>query len=208
MEEYWNKEWSNNKIDEYIKYIRPDFTPRFFEIFSKYNIKNVCDAACGFGTYSIMLNNRGFEVSGFDIAENSVNLTKNMLKHFKLPNDDYKTCSITDISFKDEAFDAVVAHAVIDHLSKKSACTALNELYRITKQGGLIYLSFDCLEEDDLNLAHEILEDGSFLYTDKSRDGLLFNHYTNEDIEKLLLGKQQIYFNTTKRGDREVILKK
>lgn len=155
-----------------------------------------------------MLRQHGYNVDGFDISENSVTLTKNILNEFNFQCGDYKVCSLTNIDFEDNKFDAVIAHAVMDHLSTFDAEKALNELYRIVKENGLIYISFDCLEEDDLELEHTVLEDGSFLYTDESRNGLLFKYYTDEDINKLVKEKEQIYFNITRRGDREIILRK
>ncbi len=208
MNEYWDNEWKNAEISEYEKYINPNGNPKFFDIFKKHNISYVCDAACGFGAYSVMLNNSGYKTAGFDISEHSVNLTKDILKHFGCNNDNYKVCSITNIDFDDESFDAVAAHAVIDHLSAEDAKRALDEIFRITRKEGLIYISFDGIEEDDINMAHEVLEDGSFLYSDESRKGLLFKHYSEDDIRKLISGKEQVYFNITKKGDREFILKK
>ncbi len=70
----------------------------------------------------------------------------------------------------------------------------------------MIYISFDGIEEDDLNLKHEVLEDGSFLYSDNSRNGLLFRYYLDEDIDNLIIGRNKIYFNVTPRGDREIII--
>lgn len=208
MNEYWDKEWKASTVSEYKKYINPNGKPKFFDIFIENKINYVCDAACGFGAFSVMLSNNGFVVSGFDVSKYSVNLTKNMLENFNCSYEDYKTCSITDIYFNDETFDAVVAHAVIDHLSSIDAKIALDELFRITKKHGLIYLSFDRLEDDDIELEHVILEDGSFLYSDESRDGLLFKYYTEEDIKNLIQGKEILYYNTTSKGDREVVLRK
>ena len=208
MSEYWNVEWKDATVSEYKKYINPNGRPKFFDIFKEYNIRYVCDAACGFGAYSVMLNNNGFHTAGFDVSENSVNLTKSMLLHFNCPNDEYKVCNITDIDFDDEIFDAVVAHAVIDHLSVNDAKKALEELYRITKKNGLIYLSFDGIEGDDISLEHQVLEDGSFLYHDESRNGLLFKYYLEKDINNLIIGRNKVYYNITSKGDREVIIKK
>ncbi len=208
MSEYWNSEWKYATVSEYKKYINPNGRPKFFDIFKEYNISYVCDVACGFGAYSVMLNNNGFHTAGFDVSENSINITKSMLNHFHYPNDNFKVCSITDIDFDDEIFDAIVAHAVIDHLSAEDAKKAIDELFRITKKNGLIYISFDGIEDDDINLAHEVLKDGSFLYSDESRNGLLFKYYTEDDIKNLIKGREQIYYNITSKDDREVILRK
>lgn len=206
MNEYWNEVWSNPNIKEYIGYAKNYATrkPEFLEIFKLHDIKSVCDAACGFGAYGVMLAKNGYEVSGFDISANSIHLTQRIMKELNCSFVEYKVCDITGIEYNDASFCAAVAHAVIDHISFAAAKTALNELYRILRSGGLLYLSFDPLSEEDVSKKHELLEDGSRVY----EDGLLFRHYTDDDIHILLNGRNVIYKHTNPRGDREYVLQK
>lgn len=207
---YWEKLWQTEDGDELARYLRGhmESSPAFLEVFRRRRVFSVCDAACGFGAYSAMLSANGYRVSGFDVAASSVALTKKLLAHVGLESGEYKMCDICDIAFPDASFDAAVAHAVIDHLSAERAKTALNELFRIVKKGGIVYLSFDPLEEDDLTQPHEVLPDGSFLYTRGDMDGLLFRHYSDDDIDCLFSGFDIVYQNETPRGEREFILQK
>lgn len=207
-DDYWDSVWAGEKVEDYKKYINPDYPYKFIEIFKQNNILNICDAACGFGKFSAVCSKNNFKVSGFDVSENAVNLTKAMLEELKLKYIEFKVCSMMDIQFETGSFDGVVAHAVIDHFKTEDAQKALSELLRITKENGLICLSFDGIEEDDLNLFHEVLEDGSFKYTDESRNGLIFKYYTDEDIYRLIAGKEILFFNKYKSGTREVIIRK
>lgn len=208
MNSYWKNVWSGTEAKEYRKYINLNYNYKFLDIFKKNNISCVCDAACGFGKYSTVCSKNNFKVSGFDISEEAVSLTKHILKEFNLQYDDFRVCSITDIQYQDESFDGVIAHAVIDHFTAVEAIKVLKELFRITKKNGLIYLSFDGLEDDDIKMSHEVLEDGSFKYLDDSRKDLIFKYYTNDDIYELVKGKEIVCFNTTESGEREVILRK
>lgn len=208
MDSFWESVWAGEKVEDYKRYISLNHDCKFIDIFRQNNILNVCDAACGFGRYSAILSSNGFRVSGFDISESSVNLTKDMLNEFNLKFADFCVCSITDIVYEDESFDGLVAHSVIDHLTSAEAIKALNELFRIVKENGLIFLSFDSLEDDDISMDHEVLEDGSFKYTNGSRKDMIFKYYTDEEINKLILGRKVLYFNTSKNGEREIILKK
>lgn len=206
MEEYWNGIWSNADIAKYISYVKGYVTwkPDFMKIFVEHGVKIVCDAACGFGAYSVMLAKNGFDVCGFDVSNEAVQLTRQILQKFSCAVGEYKTCSITNIKFDNSSFDAVVAHAVIDHLSWESAKIALEELFRIIKSGGLLYLSFDPMGEDDERRTHKKCPDGSRVY----EDGLLFRHYTDEDICLLINGRNVIWSNTNTRGEREFVLQK
>lgn len=208
MNDYWESVWAGEEVKDYKKYINFNYNCKLIDIFKQNNISYVCDAACGFGKYSAILSKNGFKVSGFDVSEGSVNLTKDMLIELNLNFINFCVCSITDISYQDECFDGVIAHSVIDHLITMDAVKALDELFRITKKNGLIYISFDGLEEDDVKLNHEVLEDGSFKYLDGHRKGMIFKNYTNEEIKELTADKEILYFNTKQNGERELILRK
>lgn len=205
---YWDDMWQGWKIEDYKKYINLNYNYKFVDIFRKNNVETICDAACGFGKFSAICSKNNFTISGFDISGEAVNLTKAMLKEFNLKINEFKVCSLTEIDYEDESFDGAIAHAVMDHLKKAEAVKALNELLRIVKKNGLIYFSFDGIEDDDLNLSHRVLEDGSFEYTDESRKGMIFRHYTNDDIAELFNGHDIILFEEAKNGVRNVIIRK
>jgi SAM-dependent methyltransferase len=206
MNNYWDNIWCNPDVNKYIGYVKGylSWKPKFMEIFTQYGVKKVCDAACGFGAYSVMLAKNGFNVSGFDISVESVYLTQNIMEKFDCAFDEYKVCGITKINYDDESFCAVAAHAVIDHVPLADVRLALAEMFRVLSPGGLLYITFDPLNDEDEGKKHDILADGSRLY----EDGLLFRHYTNDDINMLLNNKKTLYSNTNTRGEREYVLQK
>ncbi|MFZ5354864.1 MAG: class I SAM-dependent methyltransferase [Bacillota bacterium] len=205
---FWENVWAESEAKDYKKYINLGSNYKFIDIFKENNISHVCDAACGFGKYSAICSSNSFKVSGFDISERSVDLTKTMLEDLNLQVGSYIVCSITDIKYEDECFDGVIAHAVIDHLTFQEANNALNELFRITKKNGLIYLSFDGFEDEDKRFRYEVLEDGSFKYIDEARRGMIFRYYTNDEILTFIKDRNLLYFYAKLNGEREVILRK
>ena len=209
--EYWDKCWRNEDVGELKRYLAR-YRHRENEIvklFRANGVKRVCDAACGFGAYSLLFASCGFEVEGFDISETSVEVTRSLLTEYGIDTSAYKEADILDTGYAAETFDAVTAHAVLDHLTYADAEKALHELYRITKENGLIFLSFDGMEEEDEAKQHVVLEDGSFRYVgNDSRCGLIFHYYTDEDITKLLCGRKREYEKITERGERLIVLRK
>ncbi|MCM1191466.1 MAG: class I SAM-dependent methyltransferase [Butyrivibrio sp.] len=207
--QYWDSVWDKNDIEEYRQYIKGYEHIKNSEVFEfqKHNCRIVCDAACGFGANSLTLKSNGFDVWGFDISENAVWITKELLKPYGIRTGQFKTASLLNTGYPDNFFDAVAVRAALDHLRAEEFTPALDELQRITKENGLLYASFDPLEQDDTELAHIVLEDGSFLYTDESREGLLFRYYSDEEIQKAFQNYEILNFETDARGNRHVVIK-
>ena len=200
---YWEKCWQDEDSEELYKYLEGYFklNSREIDIFKEHNIVNVCDAACGFGAYSLAFASNGFNVSSFDISESAVETTISGLKRYGLDVSGVKVASILDTGYADDTFDGVVAHAVLDHLTLDDAKRALTELTRITVPNGLILLSFDIPEDEDLTEAHITLGDGTMQYTSKGRDGMLFRPYDRDRISELLHGYKIVY--QAEKGKRE-----
>ena len=71
---FWEKCWSKENIDALLPYLEKYNNSKSDEIdfFQKEDIKSVCDAACGFGAYTLALASNGFTVKAFDISEGEV----------------------------------------------------------------------------------------------------------------------------------------
>ncbi|MEA5040103.1 MAG: class I SAM-dependent methyltransferase [Clostridiaceae bacterium] len=207
---FWETLWQREDTERLTTYLRGWQTASmgFLEIFKAHGVKSVCDAACGFGAMSLMLERNGFQVAGFDLSAASAALTGELLDRFGVRHGEYKAGDILDIPYNSAAFDGVVAHSVIDHLGMSDGRRALSELDRIIRPGGLIYLSFDAPEPEDESLPHETLEDGSYLYTTGERAGMLFHPYTDQEIAALCAGRRMILQGVNQRREREVILQK
>lgn len=206
---FWDEVWNKKDIEEYRQYLTKyeNISNRMTDVFHENGCKVICDAACGFGANSLVLLQNGFEVYGFDIAENSVWITTHLLDSYGIKSEQYKKASLLDTGYPDHFFDAVAVRDALDHVSVSDCKIALQELRRITKKNGLLYASFDQLEEDDLELEHTILEDGSFLYQDENRKGMLFHYYKDEELKQLFANNTLLYMGTDRRGSREFIIK-
>lgn len=207
---YWERCWKEEDPTELCKYqdMYYQMKSREIEIFKEHHVINVCDAACGFGAYTLAFASHGFQVHSFDISETAVKITANGLQKYGLSAANVKLANILDTGYADETFDGVIAHAVLDHLLVKDAQKALNELLRITVPGGLIFLSFDNAEEDDFTEKHLTLKDGTMQYTDGARKGMLFHPYDQEQIRNLIKNNHVIHEEYHSPREKKVILKK
>lgn len=209
-ETFWDDCWKQENPEKLYTYLDGyfQFKDRMIDIFKEHHVKTICDAACGYGAYSLVFASNGFHVKSFDISPFAAEITRRGLEKSGITAD-VKAASIFSTGYEDEAFDGVVADSVLDHMTTADAQKALTELYRITRPGGLILVSFDTPEESDREMAHEVLADGSLLYADNTpRAGMIFHPYGREEIDLLLSGKSAIYEHTNRKGEQIRIFKK
>lgn len=205
---YWDTVWDKKDVEEYRQYILgyQNIDNGMVREFLKHNCRIVCDAACGFGANSMILLSHGFDVWGFDFSEDAVWITKELLEPYGIQKEQFKTASLFRTEYPSHFFDAVAVRAALDHLCVDEFWRALREMKRITKENGLLYASFDPLEQDDLKLGHRVLDDGSFLYTDESRKGLLFHYYSDEEIQEAFRCYKILDWETDARGSRHLVI--
>lgn len=207
---YWERCWKEENPTELYEYLGAYYKTKREEIdvFKAHHVRKVCDAACGFGAYSLAFASNGFQVYSFDISDTAVEITKTGLKRYGLESDTVKVASILDTGYADSFFDGVIVHAVIDHLTSEDANAALKELLRITKLNGLVLITFDIAEEEDYEEEHTTFEDGTMEYIKGSRQGMLFRPYDWDMIEDFLKDHPIIYRGEKAKRERIVILKK
>lgn len=207
---YWENCWNEEDVSELFGYLKAyeKLNSEEIELFRQHKLKKICDAACGFGAYSLAFFSNGFETYGFDISAKAVEIARMGLESYGVDPANYKVASITDTGYEDEAFDGVVAHAVIDHLTFELAEKAVNELLRITAKGGLVLLSFDMAEQEDYETEHILLADGSMEYTDGSRKGMIFRPYDWEKINILLKDRKIISKCVNQKNEKMVVIQK
>lgn len=208
-QELWESRWKSSIGTNYTAYLEC-FNKKqdpIIELFKRYNVHHVCDAACGFGAYSLMLASNGFGVEGFDISPTSVEITKSLLQKYGIDTSKYKVASVLEPGYN-EQFDAVTAISVLDHMCISEARKALEALLRIVKPSGIVVVSFDSLDNEDLELPHDIMEDGSLRYANGPRNGMVFHFYSTSELESWLSAYAIILSYTNDRGERFFALQK
>lgn len=207
---YWERCWQGEDQDDLMRYLAAyaNLKSEVIDIFKEHKVRKVCDAACGFGAYSLAFASNGFIVSGFDISPTAVQITQQGLKSYGLDGADHKVASILDTGYMSETFDGVVAHAVIDHLTTAEAGKAIEELLRITAAGGLVMISFDTAEPEDYSYSHEMLEPGTMLYKEGDRSGMVFHPYEWDEIDRLFRDCHIIYRIQNSKNEKILIIKK
>ncbi|MFH1187353.1 MAG: methyltransferase domain-containing protein [bacterium] len=96
----------------------------------------VLDLGCGPGLDAEMFAREGFGVIGVDFSEKMIGLAKG-----RVDSAEFKVMNVKKLDFEDESFDAVWANAILLHIFKKDISLVLNEVFRVLKKGGVLYVS-------------------------------------------------------------------
>ena len=111
-----------------------------FRNFSASPGQRILDAGCGTGVVSRYLAKKFAEVEivGCDLSDLRVQAAKN--KSSELKNVHFSSENLTHLSFHDAVFDHVVCRYVLEHLSPENVLKVLNELKRVLKPGGRVFI--------------------------------------------------------------------
>jgi len=110
----------------------------------------VLDLGCGTGFTSFLLNKVGLEVEGADVDINNPEkidefkrikgLQMDIWEKLKNNNLKFRYYDGVKLPFKENNFDAVVAHAVIEHIPPKNYLKVIREINRVLKPNGKFYI--------------------------------------------------------------------
>lgn len=191
--QFWEQSWKSidrERISSYAKNFdtKEDAIINFLK---QQGSNHICDAGCGCGLYSLKLVRYGLSVSGFDIAEDAVLLTKKLLSENGYPANGFKQADILSTGYADCCFDAVVARDVVDHMPIIHGIQAVKELSRIVRPGGCVVLTLDAADDEYESEPHEINENGDYLFIQGKWSGMVFHPYSPREIKKLTAGLNQ-----------------
>lgn len=174
---------------------------------------------CGAGGYdpklAFFLEN-GFDVHGIDISEEQINDSKEYSTENNIELNIIKG-DMRNIPFEDNSFGFVYSYNSIFHLSKKDSGLAINEIYRVLKVGGLLYLNFLSIDDRWYDKSEES-EPGEIV-TKEGDEHYLHSYYEDNEpdsyfdkFEIIYKEKTHIqtgnYYNTRRSCILEYIVKK
>lgn len=109
---------------------RPEFQ-KFVELISN---KDILDLGCGSGDHSLYFKELGLNVTCID-------LSKEMIKLCKEKGLNAQIMDIENLRFNNNSFDGIWAVTSLLHIPKKNMKNVINNLYKILKKDGVLYVS-------------------------------------------------------------------
>lgn len=131
------------------------------------------DIGCGDGRDAGWLSSQDFKVRGYDASSDLISLAR---KHH--PDIEFKEATLPKLSEITETFENVLCETVIMHLPVAEVQNAIQSLKRITRTGGVIYLSWRVTEEKDV----------------RSPDGRLYSAFAPELVMKNFSPERILHF--------------
>ena len=174
--------------------------------FKKYKVKKVLDLGCGSGWLSIFMSKYSFDVTGIDAAKPAIELGKMWAKEDNATVN-FLVGDLFSLPFKEGTFDAIVCNSVIEHFRLDQAKVIFEKVHKILIPGGFFFGCFDNVATGTKGEYFK-LEDGTHVYTDQMRKGMMLRNYSDEEIKQLLSEFDLLSFDKNNFGSRLVWGKK
>jgi SAM-dependent methyltransferase len=117
---------------------RVAFARSFVEVDDCAN-RDILDIGCGFGWFDLVALDRGARsVTGLEPSERDLATVR---RHFADERVSLRVGTATDLPFPAASFDTVVCWEVLEHLPQESEPRAFDEIFRVLRPGGVLYLS-------------------------------------------------------------------
>lgn len=97
--------------------------------------KRILEFGSGRGEFSVALAKLGGIVTGIDIGEDLVEVSKRVAKVNNVECE-FVTGNIDALQFEDDTFDFVIGKDILHHLPKQGVIDSISESYRVLKPGG------------------------------------------------------------------------
>ncbi len=97
---------------------------------------------------------------------------------------DLRECDMRELPFDDDSFDYVYEHYSMCHLTKRDTATAIGEMHRVLKPGGLCFLGVISADTWPLSLMGQEREPGE-LWDDDGDEPTVHSAFTDQETEVL-----------------------
>ncbi len=199
--EFWHQAWSMC-TKPYTKMPDLEYLPWIPERLNASGAKRVLDLGCGSGWLSVFLARQGFQVTGIDVSEHALALGKQWAAMEDLQIQ-FDVGDLGCLPYPANSFDAVVANSIIEHLPLSLALVAMATLKKAVIPGGTFVGCFDKVGTGPGEYFK--LEDGTQVYTDKSRKGMMLRYFPDDEVKELFNGWTIVELKTLESGSRFVV---
>jgi ubiquinone/menaquinone biosynthesis C-methylase UbiE len=124
----WFNELAYKRYNVYYEYLKD------IAEFNYHKEEKVLEVGTGVGTDIVSYAKNGSKVSGVDLTEKAIEITKKHLETFKLPYEKLLVADAENLPFEDNYFDLVYSFGVLHHTPNTEQ--GVQEVLRVLKPGG------------------------------------------------------------------------
>jgi SAM-dependent methyltransferase len=145
--------------------------------------QSILDLGCGSGRHILFFAQHHFTMYGIDVAPTGLALTRHQLEQAGLGAQLTQHDIFAGLPFADALFDAVLSFQVIHHGRLLQIRSLVEEIGRILKPGGLVYVTVPQLQNQGCRFQQ--IEPGTFIPLDGNEAGLPHHYFTPEELHDL-----------------------
>ncbi|MBU7001943.1 MAG: class I SAM-dependent methyltransferase [Theionarchaea archaeon] len=155
-------------------------------LFKKEKVNRILDLGCGAGRHVICLAERGYDVYGLDLSPTALEYTIKCLSEREL------TAHVTlhdmvTLPYDDAYFDAVISVRVIHHNKIGDIRKTIQEISRVLRTGGLIWITVP-VPRNERSATQKEIEPGTFIPADGCERGLIHHYFKKEELLSVFEG--------------------
>jgi SAM-dependent methyltransferase len=146
------------------------------------------DLGCGKGRHSFLFARHHFDVYAYDLSEKAIELVRGESagKGYKI---DARVGDMKALPFDTEMFDCILAYHTIYHTDSGGITIVLEEIKRVLKPGGEIYVTFNSKSNPSFtNPAHQKVDRSTVLKSEGPEEEMPHFYVTVEELIELLAG--------------------
>ena len=187
-----SKEWDWEKNDKKL-WLEPSMESYYYaNVWKERGYSKLLDLGCGLGRHAVLFAKEGFKVTACDLSEYAVNHLVEWAKKENL-SIDTKVCDMLSLPYDDETFDVIFSYHTVSHTDTVGARRIVNELDRVLKGGGEIFITLCSKETWSFNEAgYPRLDENTVIKTDDGPEKGIPHFYVDLDYVQELFGAFEI----------------
>lgn len=143
---------------------------------------DVLDLGCGLGRNAVAFAQAGFTVTAIDLSQAAIEHLKKWSENLDLQIVAFVSDFVNN-AFPAFSFDIVLSLNVIYHGYREQSASAITNIHRWLKKGGLFYFTFPTRQDGDYGRGKELVN-----HTFEFEPGHVHYHADEEDLKLLLNG--------------------
>lgn len=130
--------WEKSDIEMLLATCQTDDVLQYIEKYLNKEDK-LLESGCGTGRWVRYLHDQGFDITGLDLSQSTVEMVNNYWPDLKIMQGNSE-----DSPFPENTFDGVISLGVVEHWPEGPE-KPLKDIFRILKKGGLAIITVPCL---------------------------------------------------------------